>query len=68
MPKFCGDVLFEGDSKNGSGDDNSVDSELTIDFESFCRALDDEGGAKMAHDGKEKFSRGSVEVLHEARE
>mmetsp|Transcript_28175 Transcript_28175/g.48610 ORF Transcript_28175/g.48610 Transcript_28175/m.48610 type:complete len:404 (-) Transcript_28175:212-1423(-) len=70
--KFCGDMLFEGDS-NDSQDDDSVDSEVTFDFESFCRTLDDEHDT-MTFEEKvgmvtvdEKFSKGSVEVARGKR-
>lgn len=72
--KFCADVLFKGDSNDNDDDDSSVDSELTFDFESFCRTIVDEGETKMTHDEKadmvtveEKYSRGSVEVARGKR-
>jgi len=68
--KFCGDMLFEGESNYGD-DDNSVESELTFDFESFCRSLDDESEEstlKMTYEEKltmvtvdAKLCKGSVE-------
>ena len=74
MLKFCADVLFKGDSNDNDDDDSSVDSELTFDFESFCRTIVDEGETKMTHDEKadmvtveEKYSRGSVEVARGKR-
>jgi len=70
--KFCGNMLFEGES-NDNGDDDSVDSEVTFDFESFCRSLDDEHQT-MTYEEKvgmatvdEKFSKGSVEVARGRR-
>mmetsp|Transcript_14923 Transcript_14923/g.26972 ORF Transcript_14923/g.26972 Transcript_14923/m.26972 type:complete len:184 (-) Transcript_14923:129-680(-) len=68
--KFCGNLLFEGES-NDNDDDNSVDSALTFDFESFCKSLDDEPeevSLKMTYDEKvtmitvdDKLCKGSVE-------
>ena len=70
--KFCGDMLFEGDS-NDNGDDDSVGSEVTFNFESFCRDLDDEHDT-MTFEEKagmatvdENFSKGSVEVARGKR-
>ena len=73
MLKFCADVLFKGDSNDNDDDDSSVDSELTFDFESFCRDLDDEHDT-MTFEEKvsmatvdENFSKGSVEVARGKR-
>ena len=76
--KFCSDMLFEEEDSDSIGDDDSVDSELTFDFETFCRTLDDEDErgdeTKMTKEEKfsmvtvnEKFSKGSVEVARGKR-
>mmetsp|Transcript_36760 Transcript_36760/g.78335 ORF Transcript_36760/g.78335 Transcript_36760/m.78335 type:complete len:147 (-) Transcript_36760:66-506(-) len=70
MLKFCGEVLFDGDSGDyNNSDDNSVDSELTFDFESFCKTLNGEDTAKMTTEERmsmvsigKKYSQGSVEI------
>ena len=59
-------------------DDSSVDSELTFDFESFCKSLNESeergGRTTMSFEDKvtmvsigEKFSQGSVEVARGKR-
>ena len=73
--KFCGELLFqdeENDEDNASV--NSVDSELTFDFEAFCKSLDDEVEAEMTYEEKvsmvtvnDKYSGGSVEVARGTR-
>mmetsp|Transcript_2574 Transcript_2574/g.5465 ORF Transcript_2574/g.5465 Transcript_2574/m.5465 type:complete len:395 (+) Transcript_2574:155-1339(+) len=73
--KFCAEVLFDGDSEDKTdNDDNSVDSEVTFDFESFARSLDADGPPRMTVAEKmsmitvsEKYSRGSVEVARGKR-
>jgi len=75
MLRFCGLLLFEKESYD-HGDEDSVDSELTFDFESFCRTFDDEPrmSQKMTYEEKagmatvgEKLSKGSVEVARGGR-
>ena len=61
--RFCGDLLFhpdeDPDTLDRSKDDGSVDSELTFDFESFCRQMDEEAELKMSY--ADKVSMISVE-------
>ncbi len=73
--RFCGNILFEETMHQDAADDNtSVGSELTFDFDAFCRQLDDDARNKMSHAEKvsmvtvgEKFSQGSVEVARGKR-
>ena len=74
MLKFLGNVLFEGDPDDNSDDDNSADSQLTFDFESFCKTMAEEGDTKMTRAEKlsmvtadEKYSVGSVELARGKR-
>lgn len=72
--KFCGDLLFEEENSGGGGSDDddgsgSVDSELTFDFESFCRNMGDGDRLTMTYQEKasmitveDQYSKGSVEV------
>jgi len=72
-------MLFEDEEEgdDDKSDEDSADSEVTFDFEAFCKGLDDDGGESsgpMTHEEKmsmatvdEKFSKGSVEVARGKR-
>lgn len=72
--KFLAEMLFEGEIQSG----DSVCSDLTFDFETFCKSLseapDEATSLKMTYAEKasmvsidEKFSQGSVEVARGKR-
>lgn len=78
--KFCADVLFQDEEKDDDDDNDSADSELTFDFEAYCKGLgqDEERGDdnhfKMSFEDKismvtidKKLSKGSVEVARGKR-
>lgn len=68
--KFCGDVLYGDDEDEGSdSDDDSVDSQVTFDFEAFCKEIDEDSAPTMSRKERrsmvtidDRFSKGSVEV------
>lgn len=70
--KFCGEVLY-AEEEDENDDDDSVDSQVTFDFESFVETLDDKGPrmtmaekVSMVHIS-DKYTRGSVEVARGQR-
>ena len=74
--KFCASLLFANIESNqeNSDDNSSVDSEVTFDFEAFCKTLEEEEAVKMSHAEKasmatvdDKYSHGSVEVARGKR-
>mmetsp|Transcript_27107 Transcript_27107/g.57573 ORF Transcript_27107/g.57573 Transcript_27107/m.57573 type:complete len:398 (-) Transcript_27107:279-1472(-) len=75
--KFCGEFLFEGETNDKGDNEHSVDdSEVTFDFEPFCRSLDMDSDQpkKLAFEEKagmatvdDKLCKGSVEVARGGR-
>lgn len=67
--KFCGDVLYGDEDEGSDSDDDSVDSQVTFDFEAFCKEIDEDSAPKMSRKERrsmvtidDRFSKGSVEV------
>ena len=76
--KFCAELLFPPDENENdkNTDEDSVDSEVTFDFEAYCRSLDEneDHDHPMSRDDKasmaildDKFSKGSVDVARGKR-
>ena len=74
--KFCATLLFADEESNqdNSDDNSSVDSDVTFDFEAFCKNLDEDEAVKMSQAEKasmatvdDKYSHGSVEVARGKR-
>ncbi len=72
--KFCGNLLFE-DELDADGDDDSVASGANVDFETFCKNLQENPESlKMTYEEKasmaildDKLCKGSVEVARGKR-
>lgn len=72
--KFCAELLF-ADQNSTLDEEHSVDSDITFDFETFCREMsENEDTATMSYEEKasmatidDKYSKGSVDVARGKR-